>query len=137
MKVRQLDHLNMTVKSLDETIEWYARIFGFELVERDVQDGVPWGVIRSQDAMLCIYEAPDREFLDGAGLREKKIHGPSHFSFRIDDRPEWEAVIKREGLELLYGGLIEWPHSLAWYVADPTGYEIEVALWNGDQVRFG
>ncbi len=137
MKVQQLDHLNLTVQNLDETIAWYGRVFGFELVERAIQDGTHWGVIRSEDAMLCIYEAPDREHLDGNKLRERGLHGLSHFGLRITDRAAWEQTVEREGLELLYGGLIEWPHSLAWYVADPTGHEIEIALWNEDTVRFG
>jgi catechol 2,3-dioxygenase-like lactoylglutathione lyase family enzyme len=38
--IRQLDHLNLTVSHLDETVAWYGRVFGFVLVERDVQDGV-------------------------------------------------------------------------------------------------
>lgn len=87
--------------------------------------------------MLCIYEALGRELLDGAGLRARALHGVSHFSPRITDRSGWEQTIADERLELLYGGLVEWPHSLAWYVADPTGYEIGVALWNDDTVRFG
>ncbi|HIG10115.1 MAG: hypothetical protein ABGY71_12015 [bacterium] len=67
----------------------------------------------------------------------RALHGVSHFSLRIADRSGWEQTIADEELELLYGGLVEWPHSLAWYVADPTGYEIGVALWNDDTVRFG
>ena len=37
--------------------------------------------------------------------------------------------MEREHLELEYGGLVRMPHSDAWYVKDPTGYSIEVALW--------
>ena len=33
-------------------------------------------------------------------------------------------------------GAVAWPHATAWYVLDPTGYEIEVALWDDDVVRF-
>ncbi len=68
--VKHLDHINLSVTDFDQSIDWYARIFDFELVEEALQDGV------------------------------------------------------------------RWPHSLAWYVKDPTGYEIEVALWNDDEVRF-
>ena len=67
MQVKHLDHVNLTVRSFDETVDWYRRIFGFEIVEEEVEDGVRWGVIRSGDAMLCIYEHPGREFLTGSG----------------------------------------------------------------------
>ena len=47
-----------------------------------------------------------------------------------------EETLAREQLELNWGGEISWPHSAAWYVSDPTGYEIEVALWNDDTIQF-
>ncbi len=138
MSVRQLDHLNMSVTDLDASIEWYARVFGFELKERAQNAaGVPFAVIQAGTALLCIYHHPERESLDGAALTERKLHGFNHFSLRIDDRAQWEQVIERESLDILYDGVIEWPHSLAWYVRDPSGYEIEVALWNDDEIAFG
>ncbi len=33
------------------------RVFDFQLVQRSLQDGVHWGMIRVGDAMLCIYQA--------------------------------------------------------------------------------
>jgi lactoylglutathione lyase len=137
MQVRQLDHLNLSVRDLDESIEWYARIFGFVLRERGLNSrGTPFAVVQAGTALLCLYHQPGREFLDGAALRERAIHGLNHFALRIDDREEWEETLEREGLELMYGGLTEYPHSLSWYVTDPTGYEVEVALWNDDEIAF-
>ena len=46
MSIEQLDHLNMTVRTLDESIEWYGRVFDFKVVERANRDGVEWAVIR-------------------------------------------------------------------------------------------
>jgi len=137
MKVSQLDHLNMSVNDLKESADWYGRVFGFEVVEDALSEsGVPFMVLRSGSAMLCIYQRPERATLNAAGLEERKLHGFNHFGLRIDDREDWEGTIEREGLEVLYGGVLEWPHSLAWYVTDPSGYEIEVALWNGDEIAF-
>ena len=134
MRVKQLDHLNISVSVFDETADWYARVFGFEVVEDQVDaDGIRWGVIRSGDAMLCIYEHPD---LESVKPRTRGIHGINHFALRITDREEWERILESEQLELNWGGEVRWPHSTAWYVSDPTGYEIEVALWDGDKVAF-
>jgi hypothetical protein len=44
--------------------------------------------------------------------------------------------VKREGLEVHYGGAVEWNNSTSWYVTDPTGYEIEVAAWDRDSIQF-
>ncbi|MGH7162979.1 MAG: VOC family protein [Planctomycetota bacterium] len=135
MGVRQLDHLNLTVKSYDETADWYRRVFGFEIVEEAITDGVRWGVLKSGEAMLCVYEHPERRFVDD--LEERRIHGINHFGLRITDREAWEETVRRESVEVDYGGPVRWPHSTAWYVSDPTGYTIEVALWDDDSVRFG
>jgi len=133
--VKHLDHLNLTVRSFEETADWYRRVFGFETVEDKVDaDGVRWGVLRAGEALLCIYEHGEFEFgpRDGSGR-----HRLNHFGLRITDREGWEATLAREKLELNWGGETRWPHSTAWYVSDPTGYEIEVALWDHDTVAFG
>jgi hypothetical protein len=106
-------------------------------VEEGLQDGVRWGVIRSGDAMLCIYEHAERRHLDRFELGDHKLHGMAHFGLRITDENEWLETIERENLPLLYDGVIQWPHSLAWYITDPTGYEIEVALWKDGRIDFG
>lgn len=137
MNVKHLDHLNLSVRDLETSVAWYARVFGFERAERGVtDDGVPWAIVRSGEAMLCMYEHPRREMLDGNALLERGIHGLNHFALRITDRETWEATVEREGLRVAYGGEVDWPHSAAWYVTDPTGYQIEVVLWEDDKVEF-
>ncbi|MCA8946658.1 MAG: VOC family protein, partial [Planctomycetes bacterium] len=59
MKVKQLDHLNLSVINFEQSAEWYKRVLGFEIVEQGIQDGQPWGVIKNGDAMLCIYQHPE------------------------------------------------------------------------------
>ena len=132
MNVQSLDHLNLTVRDLAETADWYARVFGFAEVERGVYQGAPWAILRSGEALLCVYEAPAA----GAPDEETGHHRIGHFGLRISDRAAWEATVAREGVAVQYGGAVRWPHSTSWYVADPTGYEIEVALWDADRVAF-
>ncbi len=136
MTVRMLDHLNLTVKNLDETIAWYGAIFGFEVVERGMRNDGPWAIIRSGEAMLCLYQdrhriGPDRFLRD-----ERKRHVIYHFGLRVTDRDAWLETVATHGLELEYGGEVAWPHSSSWYVSDPTGYSIEVVLWEQDQICF-
>ena len=126
MLVSNLDHLNLSVNNFDETVEWYNKIFGFKLVEQGVQDGLKWGVIQCNDAMLCIYEAPELVHLDRFEMKDKELHYLAHFGLRITDKEAWEKIVESENLTLLYDEVIQWPHSLAWYIKDPTGWEIEV-----------
>ncbi len=136
MAVSQLDHLNMSVANLEESLDWYDRVFGFERVEGGVADGVAWAIARAGEALLCMYEHAEREVLDGAGLQAHRMHGFNHYGLRITDEAAWVETLSREGVGVLYGGVVDWPHSKAWYVRDPTGYEIEVALWKDDVVAF-
>jgi len=131
MQVKHLDHLNLSVRDLAQTIEWYGRVFGFGVVERGIYNGAPWAILRSGEAMLCCYERPDLP-MEG---REAFQH-VSHFALRITDRAAWEQILAAEALPTRYGSPRAWPHSTAWYVVDPTGYEIEVALWDADTVAF-
>ena len=136
MQVKHLDHVNLTVRSFEETAAWYARVFGFEVVESGLWRGQPWGVLKAGEAMLCVYEDQERRFVDGDELNESRIHGVNHFALRISDRDRWLETVRREKIDVAYGGVVEWPYSKSWYVQDPTGYEIEVVSWNGEQARF-
>lgn len=133
MKVSNLDHLNLTVKNMDETVEWYQKLFGFEKVEGGVRSGVRWNILRSGDAMLCVYEHPELSEPDESDGQSHKIY---HFGLRITDRDDFEKRVKQFNVCVEYGGAVRYPHSWSWYVTDPTGYEIEVALWDDDKVRF-
>lgn len=136
MNIRHLDHLNMTVNNLEESIQWYRHVFDFQIAERGVRNGTPWAIIRSGEALLCLYEDAARtlpqQFLRNGGDR----HTIYHFGLRITDRNAWLEKVEEHQLELEYGGEIDYPHSKSWYVFDPTGYGIEVALWENDTIQF-
>lgn len=136
MNVKHLDHLNLSVSSFEETATWYHRVFGFEVVEKGLYQNRPWGVLKGGEAMLCIYEDPERQFLDSEKLGVERLHGLSHFALRISNSQHWEDVVIREEIKVDYGGAYRWPHSTSWYISEPTGYVIEVVLWDGDQIVF-
>ena len=135
IKKATFDHLNLTVTSFKDSVEWYGKVFGFKLVEQGMDQDGPWGVLRSGDSMLCIYESPKRLNLDDSAEGER-FHQIYHFGLRVDDRATWEATVKTHGIKLCYGGAIRYPHSTSWYVTDPTGHNIEVSYWDEDEVKF-
>ena len=132
--IKSLDHINLTVKNLKESIEWYKNTFDFELKEEGIYNGAPWGIIKSGEAMLCIYEHPEFEALHEP--RKHGTHGINHYSIRIQDKEAWLERIQEQNLKINYGGVVNWPHSESWYVNDPTGYEIEVVKWNEEKIQF-
>ena len=75
---------------------------------------------------------PDRFLQDSA-----ERHVIYHWGLRITDRAAWLQKVETYELELEFGGENIQPHSSSWYVTDPTGYGIEVALWKDNTIRFG
>ncbi len=135
VEISAIDHVNMTVQDLAESVAWYGRVFGFRPVEHGVMDyGAKWVILRSGDSMMCLYEHPDRAAPGMNALATNGIHGVKHFGFRVADRDAWIETMKREAIE---SPAIQNPRSTSWYVYDPTGHEIEVACWKGDEVSFG
>lgn len=129
----RVDHMNMTVKDLDQSVEWYGNVFGFYLVEKGNYSGRRWTILRSGEFMLCLYQSPNAE--------PKKISfgdypRVSHFGFRITNREVWEKIMIEQAIPLRPDEPIRYPHSWSWYVLDPSGYEIEVTLWDNDQILF-
>lgn len=130
-----IDHLNFTVRDFAESARWYRDVFGFEKVEEGMEKDGPWGILRAGDTMLCIYESPRLTELRSSPESEK-LHHIYHFGIRIHDRADWERTVKAQKLHVYYGGPVRYPHSTSWYIKDPTGHMIEVALWDEDEVRF-
>ena len=136
MNVSNLDHLNLSVSSFAASAAWYHDVFGFEVVEEGIYRGRPWGVLRSNDAMLCIYENPDRDFVSGDRLAEHSQHGMNHFALKLNNREVFLKKVEKHNIPVHYGGPVKWPHSTSWYISDPTGYEIEVVEWNKGSPQF-
>lgn len=137
MKIKNIDHLNLTVKNLAESVRWYDDVFGFKVVETGTRtDTIPWAIVRSGDTMLCLYEHANRQAPPDWQDPEIAALRINHFGLRIQDKAAWEDIITRHRLEIRYGGKMRFPHSTSWYLLDPTGHEIEVTLWDGDEIRF-
>ena len=130
MKIK-LDHINLTVSNLAESVDWYEKVFGFKLVERGVSsEEVPWAIVAQNDFMICMTEDKDRE--SAAKQDRQGHHQIYHFGVRVSDMNSWQNKIETYHLSLLYGGVIEYPYSKSWYIEDPNGHEIEVS-YSGDQ----
>lgn len=130
--VAKLDHINFTVSNFSESVTWYKNIFNFDLVEEGInQIGKKWGILKSGDTMLAISECPDKT-IDSSETH----HQFNHFALRLQNRSEWEQKLEANNLETFYSSPVAYPHSTSWYIKDPTGYFIEVAIWKNNEVQF-
>jgi len=120
IEISQIDHINMTVNCLAKSIEFYGDNFGFKLMEDHSTDEEPWAVIGIPDkAYLCLYEHPGRK-------RPGDEMTINHFGFVVDDFEHMLKTLKTDGIEVLYGGPLQWARSRSAYIVDPSGYEIEL-----------
>ena len=62
-----IDHINMNVKNLEESISFYKKLFGFEVKEKGSFSfkNAPFAIIgNSGIGMLCLYEKKELEDWD-------------------------------------------------------------------------
>jgi len=131
----KLDHINLTVADLKNSIEWYGKVFGFELVESGTTpQGIKWGIVAFNDSMICMTEYAGRTAADK--FEDKSFHQIYHFGIRVSDQKRWQQTVQDHQLKLYYGGEIKYPTSKSWYVHDPSGHEIEVSYASKGRMQF-
>jgi catechol-2,3-dioxygenase len=113
-----IDHINMLVKSLDETATFYNELFGFEILKPQPEENSL--IIGNESIKLCIYEDPDAA----------PDNGLQHFGFHISNYNEVMKKSLEMGLKLPYGEIV-WENSRSIYLTDPNGYDIELSEVHG------
>ncbi|MGH9324886.1 MAG: VOC family protein [Vicinamibacteria bacterium] len=117
IRTHGLTHINLAVRDLERSLQFYAEVFGVKEYYRDdasIQVQGPG----SHDVIA--FEKDDR----AAGT----LGGISHFGFRLVDAADIDsavAAVERAGGKLLRRGEFAPGYPFA-YVTDPDGYEIEV-----------
>lgn len=100
--VKQVGHIGVLVKNLDEAAKIYQDFFGATLTEVKVvaEQGVKVG-------MLSFAEGPNIELLEPlpdsrmAAALEKRGEGVQHISFDVDDLDQELASLADKGVEMI------------------------------------
>jgi len=116
LKVNGIDHLNMEVINLNETVEFYNKLFGFEVIKEQPEDNSK--IIGNDKVKLCLYETEDFH-----GYTKKGFH---HFGLHVENFEDVIHKCTEMGIEIYYGGPLKWEKSSSIYIKDPNGYEIEL-----------
>lgn len=119
--IKGIDHINMRVKNLNASIEFYTKLFGFEMKEDQRKAHEPWAIVGLANiAYLCLYEHPGKEVpFEGLTI--------NHFGLVLSDFDDAIKKLNDNGVQILYGGPVDWPKSRSIYIKDPSGHEIELA----------
>jgi catechol 2,3-dioxygenase-like lactoylglutathione lyase family enzyme len=120
VNARCIDHVNLSVRDLDKSIDFYSRLLGIEVKERGEGQGVRWGILGNRDRFyVCFFEVPNGTF------RPNDIH-INHVGFVVDDIDETVRRIHALEIKLLFNDApVDWPRSKSAYVTDPDGIMIE------------
>lgn len=124
LKATSMDHVNMNVKDLEKTVEFYKNLFGFEIRKEDNSPNkrdAPSKIIGNDSIKLCLYEDP--QVTPSGGI--------AHFGFHIENFDDIMQKCKELGVEVLYDGPVDFEKSRSVYVKDPTGYDIELSEVSG------
>ncbi len=117
LKVSGIDHINIEVKDLEESIQFYRRLFGFEI--RKEQPDENSVIIGNDKVKLCIYETE--------GFVRYQKAGFHHFGLHIENFDDIISKCNEMGIKIFYGGPLKWQRSTSIYIQDPNGYEIELS----------
>ncbi len=123
LNATSIDHVNMKVKDLEKSVEFYKNLFGFEIKQEENSNKLdaPSKIIGNDTIKLCLYEIPE---MSPEG-------GIAHFGFNVTNFNEIIQKCKELEVEVLYGGPVEWEKSKSVYIKDPSGYEIELGKVSG------
>ena len=115
LKATSMDHVNMTVKNLQKSVEFYKKLFGFEVKKEQPEEDSK--IIGNDNIKLCLYEDPQ---MSPEG-------GIAHFGFNIENFEDIIEKCNSLGVEVLYDGPVKFEKSRSVYIKDPSGYSIELS----------
>ena len=119
-------HTGISVANLDESIAWYQRMLGFEVVRRMTQDSNPkmnFALLRRGDCYLELFEVaggkplPDYRRDASADLT---VQGIKHFAYQVQDARAAAAELKAKGAEIAMGP-VENPNVVFVFIRDNSG----------------
>ena len=130
-----VNHFAISVPDLEETIEWYQRIFGFTVIDRsEIPDtGIKVSHLQGKGFILEIFEVPGAEPLPESRKMPNSdlmVHGNKHISFGVPDGPAAKAELEAMSVEVVMIAEVDGTYGV--FIHDNSGNLIEIFEEKGD-----
>jgi catechol 2,3-dioxygenase-like lactoylglutathione lyase family enzyme len=120
-KVKQIDHVAISVRDIDQSIEWYTKTLGLE--HRELWEGEPQMMFAGETGIALFSVEGEGKHLS----REDKAEQLTvlHFAFSVDraDFDRAQDDFREQGIDFRFADHGS-AHSL--YLDDPDGHTIEI-----------
>jgi catechol 2,3-dioxygenase len=126
IKIQGIDHVAFNVKDLDKSVEFYTKVIGLKITEREPSKPDIEYFLDCGPSLLGIIQAKDLSHnhpFANEGL------GANHFSFRVhsNDFEPMIAHLEKHGAKIEFAK--KRPKSWSLYFYDPDGNKLEATAW--------
>lgn len=130
IKIKSIDHIQLDVGNLEESIEFYNKVFGFELKEIGLRATTRWAIVGNEaNIFLCMHE-----YEPGIGVPNEGLE-ITHFGLIVDDFSSTLERLKQFNVKLFYDYEVEYHSSKSIYFLDPNGYKLEISEFVGGGIN--
>jgi catechol 2,3-dioxygenase-like lactoylglutathione lyase family enzyme len=103
----RVDHVGISVANLEESVDWYVEMLGFELarpINRNPDSEMTTAHISRGDFTIELFEiegsAPLPEYRRDPSA-DLRVHGLAHFAFEVDDAFAVMEELESKGVEIV------------------------------------
>lgn len=129
MAKAKLNHVALSVPDLQESIDWYADIFGFEVLSRLTipHNGVNLVFIGNGEFTIELLEVPGASPLPAERSHpdeDNQTHGVKHICVAVEDNVAFVKRLREKNVKVVFEP--EGMPSYCAFINDPTGNIIEI-----------
>ena len=124
-------HVGISVPNLEESIAWYHKMLGFELVRRMEQAANPemsFALLRRGDCYIELFQVVGAKPMPAYRrdpTADLYVHGTKHAAFQVRDARAAADILKAKGAEIALGP-VENPRVVFVFIRDNSGNAFEL-----------
>lgn len=124
-----VNHVAISVPSIEETVRWYEKMFGFKVIKYSKIPGTKISSCHMQanGFQLEIFQYEGADPLPSYRLfphSDFSVHGHKHFSLGVKDGKAVKKILEDAGIEIILEGTVDNTYSL--FIRDNSGILIEL-----------